>query len=61
MTLDENAISVSCAIDGCHARVVNATRCAEHGGQPTYEWRTSIEGAVKYIVTSEGQREKDPV
>jgi hypothetical protein len=40
-TLDENGISVICAVDGCHARVVSDERCSEHGGKPVYEWRPS--------------------
>jgi len=39
--MDENAISVKCAISGCFARVVNDVRCAAHGGSPVYEWTPS--------------------
>lgn len=46
--LDENAISVPCAIDGCNTRVYGDVRCPEHGGDPTYSWTTSDWGETTY-------------
>ena len=59
-TLDENAISVPCAISGCFARIIGDTYCHEHGGQPSYEWRVSDFGDVEYDRTDHQPESKEP-
>lgn len=41
-------ITTSCTIEGCHARVLGAERCFEHGGEPTLELRTDMWGNATY-------------
>lgn len=50
--MDENAISVLCAVSGCEWRVVGDERCPQHGGFPTYAWEPSIWGDDREFVAA---------
>lgn len=43
--------SVKCEIDGCFAHVHGAVRCRAHGGDPFYEWTTSVFGITDWSGT----------
>ena len=51
---DENQMSVPCRALGCPTRVYRDVRCHRHGGDPDYEWTTSIYGETVYTIKKEG-------
>ena len=55
--MDENSISVLCAISGCEWRVVGDTRCVGHNGHPSYAVLPSPWGddADEYNATADNE------
>ena len=51
--MDEQGTSVKCQIDGCFAQVHGDVRCRAHGGDPFYEWTTSIFGLTEWSAAAD--------